>query len=315
MKTSVLVKNQLKISSDTRHTFWKSSPDFKEIYLDGAPVKFQFKGINNPYESKPPVEGCEYSWINAGAYGFVDRLKTTQVLHNIAMNKVPRAFMSDKMLKLAINQGIIPRNSADLEAGISPLEAYEQQLSDSDILPFHVSREHLDTGMGQPSTPTVVNLSTAEIAQFYLNMGQQIKMMAGEIVGITPNRMGQGKASQTKYGVQQDTQFSESQTEKYFENHYNLMKRVRQRMLDAAQYYTTFNEKSREIYLNERAETELLGIEGMKNLLPHYMITLESTAKNRSLLNLLNQFLVQENTLPFKPAEKVKALVSNSVSR
>lgn len=306
-------RHVIKISADTRHTFWKNNPDFKEIYLDGAPVKFQFKGINNPFESKPPVEGCEYSWINARPYGFVDRLKSTQVLYNIAMNKVPKAFVGDKMLKVAINQGIIPRNSADLEAGISPLESFEQSLNESDILPYHVTREHLDTGMGQPATPQVINLSTAEIAQFYLNIGQQIKIISGEIVGITQNRIGAGRPSQTAYGAEQNVTYSESQTEKYFENHYNLMKRVRQRMLDAAQFYTTFKEKSREVYLNEREETDLLEIEGLKNLLPHYQINLESTAKNRSLLNMLTQFLVQENTLPFKPAEKVKALVSNSI--
>lgn len=304
----------IKISANAKHSFWKHNPDFKEIYLDGAPVPFQFKGINNPYESKPPVEGCEFSWINAKPFGFVDRLKTWQVLYNIAMNKVPKNMANDKGLKLSINKGIIPRNSADIEAGLNPLEVYENELEESSLVPYHLSREHLDLGMGQPALPQVINLSTAEIAQFYLGMAQQIKMESGEIVGITRNRMGQNKASETAYGVQQGVVYSESQTEKYFENHYQLMKRVRQRMLEAAQYYTTFKEKSREIYLNEKQENELLEIEGMQNLLPHYQINLESTAKTRSLLNMLSNFLIQENTLPFKPGEKVKALVSNSVT-
>lgn len=303
----------IKISANTKHSFWKSNPDFKEIYLDGASVRFQFKGTNNPYESKPPVEGCEFSWINAKPYGFVDRLKSFQVLYNIAMNKVPKNMANDRGLKVSINKGTITRNTADLEAGINPIEAFEDSLDNSSLLAYELTRENLDLGMGQPALPAVINLSTAEIAQFYLGLAQQIKFESGEVVGITRNRMGQNKASETAYGVQQGVQYSESQTEKYFENHYQLMKRVRQRMLDAAQYYTTFKESSREIYLNERQETEVLEMEGMKNLLPHYQINIESTAKSRSLLQMLSNFLIQENTLPFKPGEKIKALVSNSV--
>ncbi len=303
----------IKISANSKHSFWKHNPDFKEIYLDGKSVKFQFKGINNPYESLPPVEGCEFSWINAKPYGFVSRLKSFQVLYNISMNKATKAIANDRGLKLSINKDIVSRNSGDLEAGIDPLEAFEERLEGSSILPYELSRNNIDLGMGQPALPTVVNLSTAEIAQFYLGLAQQIKLESGEVVGITRNRAGQSKASETAYGVQQGIQYSESQTEKYFENHYQLMKRVRQRMLDAAQYYTTFKESSREIYLNERTETALLEMEGMRNLLPHYQINIESTAKTRSLMQMLSNFLIQENTLPFRPGEKVKALVANSV--
>lgn len=303
----------IKISANSKHSFWKHNPDFKEIYLDGEPVRFQFKGTTNPFESKPPIEGCEFSWINARPFGFVDRLKSHQILYNIAMNKVPKNIASDWGIKLAINQGIIPRNSADLEAGINPLETFERNLHESSVLPYDLKREHIDLGMGQPALPSMINLSTVEVAQFYLNLAQQIKLASGEIVGITRNRIGQSKATETAYGIQQGVQYSEAQTEKYFENHYQLMKRVRQRMLDAAQYYTTFKESSREIYLNERMETEFLEMEGLKNLLPHYQINIDSTARTRSLLQMLNSFLLEENTLPFKPGDKVKALVSNSV--
>lgn len=305
----------IKISADTRHGFWKTNQSFKEIYLDGAPVKFQFKGENNPFESKPPVEGCQYSWINAEAYGFVDRLESFQIMYNIALNKVPKNFLDDKGMKIAINQGIIPRNNMDIEAGLNPIETFEQSLDSSSILPYNLTREHLDLGMGQPALPQRLDLTTVQTAQFYFTLAQQIKLESGEVVGITRNRMGQNTPSETAYGVQQGVQYSEAQTEKYFENHYNLMKRVRQRMLDAAQYYSTFKENSQDVYQNEKMENEVLQIEGLKNLLPHYQINLESTSKNRALLGMISNFLIQENTLPFKPAEKIKALVSNSIPK
>lgn len=302
----------VKISPNQKHSFWLSNDQFSSIYIDGGPCPFQFKGTNNPYESKPPVEGCEYSYLNATSGGFVERLKPFQILHNVAMNKVPKTFLSDLGNKLSIDKRMIPRNNAGLEDGVDPIQAYNDQLRDSDILPYTISRETLE-GVGQPGLPQLINMSTTDQAQAYLVIASQLKDMAGEVVGITRQRVGQSKASETAYGIQQGISYSETQTEKYFDQHTRLMQRVRQRMLDAAQYYSTFKETSREIYMNEKEENVFLQIEGMQNLLPHYNIYLTSTTNVRGMLQQLSKFLIEENTLPFKPSEKMRAIVSQSI--
>lgn len=305
-------RHLIKISANNDHSFWKNNPEFQEIFLDGSSVRFQFKGKNNPFESKPPVEGCVFSYLNATSHSFVDRLKPYQIIFNIAMNKVPKQFLKDYGLKITIDNRIIPSNSNDLEAGISPLEAYDDKLRNSDVLDYKLSRESLE-GLGQPALPQILNLSTAEQAMAYLKIAQEIKAESGEVVGITRNRLGNNKASETAYGVQQGIQYSETQTEKYFEQHSQLMERVRQRMLDAAQYYSTFKDTSREIYMNEKEENEFLEIEGMQNLLPHYNIRLKSTANIRATLKTLSDFLINENTLPFRASDKIQAIVSRSI--
>lgn len=301
-----------KISPNQKHSFWLTNDQFSSIYIDGGPVPFQFKGTNNVYESKPPVEGCEFSYLNVTPHGLVDRLKPLQIIYNVAMNKVPKTFLSDLGNKLAIDKRMIPRNNAGLADGIDIIDAYNEQIRDSDILPYQMSRETLE-GLGQPALPQLINMSTVQQAQSYLVIAQNIKDMAGEIVGVTRQRLGQNKASETAYGVQQGIQYSETQTEKYFDQHTRLMQRVRQRMLDAAQYYSTFKETSREIYMNEKEENVFLQIEGMQNLLPHYNIYLTSTTNVRGILQQLSRFLIEENTLPFKPSEKMRAIVSQSI--
>lgn len=302
----------IKISPNQKHSFWLSNDQFSSIYIDGGPCPFQFKGLNNVYESKPPVEGCEYSYMNATPHGLVDRLKPLQIIYNVAMNKVPKTFLSDLGNKLAIDKRIIPRNNSGLTSGIDVIEAYNDQLRNSDILPYQLSRESLE-GLGQPALPQLINMSTVQQAQAYLAVASQIKDMAGEVVGVTRQRLGQNKASETAYGVQQGINYSETQTEKYFDQHSRLMQRVRQRMLDAAQYYSTFKDSSREIYMNEKEENVFLQIEGMQNLLPHYNIYLTSTANVRGALQQLSQFLLEENTLPFRPSEKMRAIISQSI--
>jgi hypothetical protein len=302
----------IKISPNQKHSFWLTNDQFSSIYIGGDPVPFQFKGRNNPYESKPPIEGCEYSWLNAGPNGLVDRLKPMQIIYNVAMNKVPKSFLLDGGNKLAMDKRIAPRNNAGLEAGVDHLEAFADNLHSSDVLWYQLSKESLE-GLGQPALPQLINMSTVEQSKAYLIIAQMIKDMAGEVVGVTRQRQGQNKASETAYGIQQGITYSETQTEKYFDQHTRLMERVRQRMIDAAQYYSTFKETSREIYMNENEENVFLQIEGMQNLLPHYNIRLTSTANVRAALQQLSRFLIEENTLPFKPSEKIEAILSNSI--
>lgn len=307
-------RHVIKISPNHRHSFWFGKDNtFDSIYIDGAPVKFQFKGRNNPFDSLPPVEGCQYSWINTGPNSFIDRLRPLQIIYNICMNKIPKKFLEDKGLKVAIDKRSYSTNtSSDNIDILSPRDEYEDRLNDSAILEYSMSRETLD-GVGQPALPQVINLSTAQEALFYLDAADRIKWMAGEQVGITRQRVGSMKASETATGIQQGINYSEVQTEKYFEQHSNLMEKVRQRMLDAAQFYSTFQESNKDIYLNEMDEQIFLEIEGMDNMLPHYNIYLQSRANVRAALQNISKFLMEENTLPISPSAKIHALVEGSV--
>lgn len=310
-------RHVMKISPNQKHTFWLNNKNqLSSIYIDGGPVPFQFKGRSNPFDSLPPVEGCTFSYINTDGHSFIDRMRPLQILYNICMNKVPKKFLKDYGNKVAIDTRMMTTNNLENRTGeaIDPIEAYEDGLRESDILPYKLTREAME-GMGQPALPSVLPLSTVQEAVFYLDAADKIKWMAGENVGITRQRVGGQKASETATGIQQGINYSETQTEKYFEQHSNLMQRFRQRMLDAAQYYSTFKESSREMYMNEMEETAFLTIEGMDNLLPHYNINLQSKANVRAALQTISQFLINENTLPIAPSAKIEALVSNSVPK
>lgn len=309
-------RHVIKISPNVKHTFWiNSNNNFDAIYIDGAPIPFQFKGKNNPFEAYPPVEGCHFSHINITSHSFIDRIKPLQIIYNICMNKIPKKFMKDYGNKVAVDRRLMQNNNASKSAkNIDPVREYEERLRKSDIIDYAMTRESLD-GLGQPALPSVLPLSTIQDASLYLNLAQNIKWEAGELIGITRQRSGGQKASETAYSVEQGIQYSETQTEKYFEQHSNLMQRFRQRMLDAAQYYSTFNESNRDLYMNDRDENVMLDIEGMQNLLPHYNIHLQSRANVRAALQTVAAFLREENTLPISPSAKIEALVEGSIPK
>lgn len=308
-------RHVMKISPNQKHTFWMNSANTLEsIYIDGGPVKFQFKGRSNPFDSLPPVEGCEYSWLNTDTHAFMDRIKPLQILYNICMNQVPKKFLKDYGNKIAVDRRIMNNPNLSSAAQLDQDEAFEDNLRESDLFKYSVSRDAME-GAGQPALPTVLQLSTIQEASMYFQLGQQIKWEAGELIGITRNRLGSNKASETATGINQAIAYSEAQTEKYFEQHSNLMQRVRQRMLDAAQFYTTFQESSRGTYMNSKDETAFVTIEGMDNLLPHYNIYLTSRANVRAALQTISQFLQQNNTLAIKPSSQIQALVEQSVPK
>jgi hypothetical protein len=310
-------RHVMKISPNSKHSFWLSTQNnFEAIYIDGGPVQFQFKGRENPFDSLPPVEGCEFSYINSDPHSFIDRGKGLQIIYNIAMNKVPRQFLDDNGLKVAVDRRTFPMNNLNTSTpGIDPRDEYEDRLKTSSILEYSMDREAM-AGMGQAALPTVLNLSTAQLAEFWLNVADRIKWQAAENIGITRARMGGQKASETAFGIQQGINYSETQTEKYFEQHANLMQRVRQRMIDAAQYYTTFKQSSREIYQNEMAENVWVEVEGMDNLLPHYNVNLESRANTRANLKIISDYLQADaGTLPIKPSAKLQAMIEGSVPK
>ncbi len=309
-------RHVLKISPNQKHTFWlNENHSMDSIYIDGAPVRFQFKGRTNPYDSLPPVEGCEYSYINTSTHSFIDRVAPIQILYNICMNKVPKKILKDYGNKIAIDRRLfVTNNTSTSTPTTDPMENYEDMLQSSDILPYNVSRDALE-GAGQPAMPSVLPLSTVQEAQLYFQLAQEIKWEAGELIGISRQRAGGQKASETATSINQSIMYSETQTEKYYEQHSNLMQRVRQRMLDAAQYYSTFQDTARSVYMNERDENVFLEIEGMENLLPHYNIHLKSRANVRAALQTISRYIESNNTLDIKPSAALSALVEQSVPK
>lgn len=309
-------RHVIKISPNQKHTFWMNwNETFETIYIDGAPVKFQFKGDNgNPYDCLPPIEGCEFTWMNSGPVSLVDRLKPKQILYNICMNKVPKKILEDFGLKLGVHNSFITNGSTSIQSDVDPAMEFEEKLRESPIFNYSTDMETL-RAMGQPPLPQVLNMSTAQDAQLYMQLATFIKESAGEDVGITRQRMGAQKASETATGIQQGINYSETQTEKYFEQYSNLMLRVRQRMLDAAQFYSTFVPSSREVYINEYDENVFLEMEGMENLLPHYLIKVTNKPSVKEALKQIKQFLFEENTLPIRPSDKIQAFFNNSQAK
>jgi hypothetical protein len=308
-------RHGIKITQNTNSTHWSQyTAGFEPIYLDGEPVKFQFKGKNNPFESYPPVEGCEYKMKGLRPVSLIDLLAPYQISLNICENRSTGVIVDNYGKLLYHNQATIPRNRLGVQDSQENIYNFYEEVRQTKILPGHFDKEVMAAlGPNASQVPQVVDMSIIQDAITYKTLSRMIKEDALETVGVTRQRLGQQKASETATGVQAGVNFSESQTEIYFNQHSNeLMPRVYQRMLEAAQFYHYQNKNSQISYRNDRDENVLLDIENLDNLLRDFNIKVMSKPRIKQIKQKLEQLFLTDNTLEATALDRANVIYADS---
>jgi hypothetical protein len=291
----------IKIGPNNTTFFTSKGIGFDPIYIKVEPLPFQFKGQSSLYGTKLPVEGRIFSERNSVSNGLVDKMKSNQIGFNIVNNQVMDMLADETGKVIMIDPNMIPRSSMGQSWGKHNYSKFLQVMKDYQIAPIDASLQNTEA----PSTGfnhfQQVDLSKTEQIMSRLKLAEYFKNEAFSIVGITPQRLGSVAASESATGVQQAVNNSYAQTEKYFDQHINyLMPRVRQMMLEAAQYVTA--EKIRTqgkdtiTYLNRAEETEWFNIELDNLLLRDYQIYPMSKANIKALVEKLHTLAQENNT-------------------
>lgn len=306
-------RHVIKINSNMSHTFWQTNNlGFNPIYLDGKPVKFQFRGDSNPFEAKPPIEGRVFKYWGVRPHSLVDRCKPWQIVYNIANNRIPKILSMDPGIVLAINKGMIPRNYSGNRT-VDPKAEYMDDIRENKIIEFEITREQLELP-NQAAVPQRVDLSLINEARQYFDLAVAVKAEALQSVGITMQRLGETKASETLGGNQTAINFSETQTEPYFNQHINeLMPRIVARIVEAAQYYCSTKPRSREYYLNDQQQNVWIEIEGTKSLPRHFHIYPTAKPRTKQMMQELKQLLQNDNTMGATFLEKAEGVLADSI--
>lgn len=302
-----------KIGPNSNHQFWRTAPNFDPIYIGGDACKFQFKGKNDVYDALPPIEGIEYRTLGVRPISIAERMKSWQILANIAGNKITEIMSKDIGLLGYINKATVPRNTSNEETDEyeDPLIANIENAKASGFIDYSTSKEHIESYGGQFVPPGVINLSRVQEAMQYKQMFNEFKISAMETVGITRERSAQAKATQTATSIEQGVQFSESQTRELFVQHDKTMERVYQRILEAAQYYASKNPESSVAYLNTKHENAYIQIAGGE-LHRHFNIYAQSSPKMKQLEREFRKILISDNTLGANALEKAEGIFASS---
>jgi hypothetical protein len=286
-----------------RPSFWgmNNPGGLNPIYLGmkgGRPsrIPFQFKGDNSLYGCKIPVEGAVFSDRNTKSVAMVDLMKPYQIGYNIVNNQIADILVDELGTVIMFDQNALPRHSMGEDWGKGNLQNAYVAMKNFQMLPLDTTITNTENALNFQHYQ-VLNLEQTQRLLSRIQLAGYFKQQAFEVIGVTPQRMGQQMGQQTATGMEQNLNASYTQTEMYFVQHTDyLMPRVHQMRTELAQYYNSNNPSIRLQYITSAAEKENFSINGTKLLMRDLNVFCTTKMNSRAVMEQLKQLALNNNT-------------------
>jgi hypothetical protein len=261
------------------------------------PMKFQFKGDQTLYGCKLPVEGRVFSDRNTKSVSLVDLMKPFQIAYNIVNNQIADILVDEIGTVIMLDQNTLPQHSLGEDWGKHNLAKAYVAMKDFGILPLDTSITNTENALNFQHFQ-MLNLEQTQRMMSRVQLANFFKQQAFEVIGITPQRMGQQIGqTQTATGIEQAVTGSYAQTEMYFTQHSDhLMPRVHQMRTDLAQYYASTKPSIRMQITTSNDERVNFEINGTDLLLRDLNVYCSTKANHRAILEQMKQLAVSNNT-------------------
>ena len=308
-----------KIGPNLPATWRQGSTELNPIYLGvnrrkPGRLQFQFKGDNNLYGCKLPVEGRVFSDRNTRSTSLVDLMKAYQVGYNMVNNQIADILVDELGTVIMFDQNALPRHSMGEDWGKNNMAKAYVAMKDFGMLPLDTSITNTENATNFNHYQTL-NLEQSSRLMSRINLANHFKQQAFESIGINQQRMGTPIAQQTATGVTQAMNQSFSQTEQYFTQHSDhLMPRVHQMRTDLSQFYHSTKPSVRLSYMTSEAEKVNFTINGQKLLLRDFNVFATTKTNHRETLQQLKEMALQNNTTGASIYDLGNVLKSNSIA-
>ena len=262
-----------------------------------GPLKFQFKGDSTLYGCKLPVEGAVFNDRNTRSTSMVDLMKPFQIGYNIVNNQIADILVDELGTVIMLDQNALPQKSLGEDWGKNNLAKAYVAMKNFQMLPLDTSITNTENALNFQHFQ-VMNLEQTQRMLSRIQMANYFKQQAFEVIGITPQRLGQqiGQTDTAK-GVEQAVAGSYAQTEVYFMQHSDyLMPRVHQMRTDLAQYYHSKKPSLRLQYMSSNDEKVNFEMNGTDLLLRDINIYCTTKANQRAILEQMKQLAISNNT-------------------
>jgi hypothetical protein len=259
-------------------------------------MKFQFKGDDSLYGCKLPVEGSVFSDRNTRSTSLVDLMKPFQIAYNIVNNQIADILVDELGTVIMLDQNSLPRHSLGEDWGKGNYAKAYVAMKNFQMLPLDTTITNTENALNFNHFQKL-DMSQTERLLSRIQLAQYFKQQAFEVIGITPQRLGQEMARQTATGVEQSVNASYAQTEMYFIQHCDyLMPRVHQMRTDLAQFYHSTNPSTRLSYITTLDERKNFEINGTDFMMRELNIFANTKANQRAILEQLKQLALNNNT-------------------
>jgi hypothetical protein len=287
----------------TNRTAWPGFHDgsFEPLYLGidkkkPGRLRFQFKGDSSLYGCKLPVEGRIFSDRNTRSTSLVDLTKPFQVQYNLVNNQISDILVDELGTVIVIDQNALPRHSMGEDWGRNNLSKAYVAMKNFQMLPLDTTITNTENALNFNHWQ-VLNLEQTNRLMGKVNLANYFRQQAFEVIGITPQRLGQSIGRQTATGVEENLNASYAQTEIYFIQHSDhLMPRVHQMRNDLAQFYNSTKPSIRLQYMTSSDEKVNFEMFGTDLLLRDFNIFCSTKVNHREVMQQLRSLALSNNT-------------------
>jgi hypothetical protein len=223
-------------------------------------------------------------------------MKPFQIGYNNVNNQIADILVDELGTVILLDQNALPRHSLGEDWGKNNLAKAYVAMKNFQMLPLDTSITNTENALAFQHYQKL-DLEQTNRLMSRIQLANYFKSQAFEVIGITPQRLGQQIGQQTATGIEQSINASYAQTETYFIQHCDyLMPRVHQMRTDLAQYYQSNKPSTRLQYITSSDERVNFQINGTELLLRDLNIFVSTKANQRAVLEQLKQMAIQNNT-------------------
>lgn len=276
--------------------WWRGIKIGANIYVNVEPLEFI---------QDCPLVGIINTSRNTQGKSLLDLLKPYQVLYNICMNQLWELLEKEIGVVFLGDLKVVPKKDSQ-----DPIETMLWNAKNRGTLLIDTSIENTG-GAVQFNQFSRIDLTRSQEIQARIQLAQQLRLEAYELVGITRQRLGNSQASDTATAANNALIQSFAQTETWFAWHDNVLQRVYQTILDMAQYIELQKPTSTLNYLNSELENVFLRV-SKNELLHELFVFVSSYAEDKVTLEQLKQLAQPAMQNGAELSEMVDLFTANS---
>lgn len=283
----------------------------KDLYIDIRPNEFQFKGNNNIYGCRLPVCGQIFSARNSRSMSIVDLMKPYQIAYNVAMNQAFNLMEKEIGMFIVLDVNMFPNRK---DWGGDSWDKWMMFAKNTGLLPADTSPANIQNSLALTGghLPKVLDMNLASQMVSRINLCKFFEEQALKQVGFNQYRVGNYSSQTTATGIQQGVSTSYAQTESYFTNFSNYLRRCMQMDLDIGQYVESQKEVIPILYTKDDFSKAFIQILGVDLLLSELGVFVSSSQEHIRQLEMIRQFALENNTAGLDPVSAADIIMMNT---
>ena len=261
--------------------WWEGTVLGEDIYVKMQPFAINRYGIDNFVLKTAPMVGVVANINSSRAMSMYDRARPYQYLYNAFMHNARKAFRNSRGKIPIIDSAWIPEGwTAD------QVMFYLEEMSVMWVDSFKTSNEGAAKGKlagNLSGQQRELNLEMGNVIQQHMLMLQFLKVMIGEITGVSDQRVGQIQSNELVGNVQRAVVQSSHITEKWFALHDEVKVKALTMFLEVAKEAYR-GKKLKRAYVLDDMTSAILDVDGDALCEADYGIFIESSSDAETIM-------------------------------